>query len=124
MKTVLIRVLLALTFVLGSAAVLRAEDLGAVKARMSQRIGQLDGLKRSGAIGENNRGFVEVRDGGGDAANIVSDENHDRETVYAAIARQTGASADAVGRARAKKIASESAPGVWLQDDSGRWYKK
>lgn len=127
MKTSLLR-LLAVVLALGlSAAVVttaRAEDLGAVKARMNQRLSQVDQLKASGAIGENNRGFLEVREGGGEAGNVVSAENRDREAVYAAIAKQTGSTAEQVGRARARQIAANSAAGVWLQREDGSWYKK
>lgn len=119
------RVMLAGLLVFAAGAVTAtAADLGAVKARMSQRLSQLDQLKAGGAVGENNRGFVEVRGGGGDAASVVAAENQDREAVYAAIAQQTGSSANQVGRARAKQIASASAPGVWLQKDDGSWYRK
>ena len=105
-------------------ATARAEDLGAVKARMNQRLPQIDQLKAAGEVGENNRGFVETRGGGAEAAAVVSAENRDREAVYAAIAKQTGSNADQVGRARARQIANASAPGVWLQKDDGSWYKK
>ncbi|HYP18055.1 MAG TPA: DUF1318 domain-containing protein [Opitutus sp.] len=44
--------------------------------------------------------------------------------MYAAIAKQTGSSADQVGRARALQIAGASAAGVWLQKEDGSWYKK
>jgi uncharacterized protein len=101
-----------------------AQDLDAVKARMSQRLSQVDALKSNGAVGENNRGFLDVRGGGGDAAGVVSAENADREVVYAALAKKTGSSADQVGRARAKQIAAASAAGVWLQREDGAWYKK
>jgi uncharacterized protein YdbL (DUF1318 family) len=126
MKFSLLRfVTLAFAFVLGIAAVTAlAEDLGSVKARMNQRLAQLDQFKSSGAVGENNRGFVEVRGGSGDASSVVSAENADREVVYAAIAKQTSATAEQVGRARARQIAAASAKGVWLQKDDGSWYKK
>jgi len=126
MKTIFARFLfVAVAVVLGAFTVAaRAEDLGAVKARMSQRIAQIDQLKSSGAIGENNRGLLELRGGGGEAGAVVAAENRDRATVYAQIAKQTGASADQVGRKRAQQIASGSAPGVWLQKDDGSWYKK
>lgn len=126
MKILMLRIVtLTAAFVLGIAAVTAmAEDLGAVKTRMNQRLGQIDQLKASGAIGENNRGFVEVRGGGGDAAAVVSAENQDRQTVYAAIGKQQGVSPDEVGRVRAKKIAAASAPGVWIQKDDGTWVKK
>ncbi|MCF7688421.1 MAG: YdbL family protein [Cephaloticoccus sp.] len=118
------RLLLAIFLMFFAATLTRAEDLNTVRARMEQRIGQLDNLKMSGAIGENNRGLVEVRAAAGDAASVVAAENADRETVYAELARKTGTSADQVGRARARQIAANSANGVWLQDDGGKWYQK
>ena len=102
----------------------QAEDLAAEKARMSQRLAQLDGLKSSGAIGETNRGMVMARTPSAEATKVADEENRDREAVYAAIAKRTGSSADQVGRARAKQIASSSAKGVWLQQDDGNWYQK
>ena len=123
MKTIS-RLLIASLLFAVPAMVSHAEDLSAIKARMDQRLDRIDQLKAGGAIGENNRGFVEVRDGGGDAASVVAAENADREAVYAAIAARAGSSAEQVGRARARQIAAGSAPGVWLQDESGNWYKK
>ncbi len=127
MKTSLVRIcglVLALVLGLGVVAVRAADDLGAVKARMNQRLSQVDQLKASGAIGENNRGYLDVRDGGGDAASVVSAENRDREAVYAEIAKRAGSSAEQVGKARARQIAANSASGVWLQREDGSWYKK
>jgi uncharacterized protein YdbL (DUF1318 family) len=107
-----------------TATVVAAENAAAIRQRMEQRLSQLDDLKAKGAIGENNRGLVEVREAAGNAASLVADENRDREAVYALIAQQTGATADSVGRARAKQIAASAKPGVWVQDESGAWKKK
>ena len=125
MKTILLR--LCLLVGLLSAGVLSAraaEDLGAVKARLAQRLGSLDQLKSSGAIGETNRGLVDLRAASPTAGDLVAAENRDRGMVYAAIAQQTGSTVDTVGRARAKQIAAASAPGVWVQRESGEWYQK
>lgn len=103
---------------------LAAQDLGAVRDSMAKRLPQIDKLKAEGAIGENNAGFVESRSGGAPVAAVADAENGDRRVVYAAIAQKTGASVDEVGRARARQIAAGSAPGVWLQDASGKWYQK
>ena len=108
----------------GALAARAAEDMGAVKARLAQRLGSLDRLKSSGAIGENNRGLVELRDASPAAGDLVAAENRDRGIVYSAIAEQTGSSAETVGRARAKQIANASAAGVWIQRDNGEWFKK
>lgn len=102
-----------------------AENAADIRRRMEQRLPQIDSLKAQESLGENNRGLLEVRgSGGAEAGGVVSDENRDREAVYALIAKETGATPDSVGRARAKQIASNSRPGVWVQDDSGAWKKK
>ena len=99
-----------------------AESAGEIRHRMEARLAQIDALKSQEVVGENNRGFLEERKPG--AGSTVSDENRDREAVYALIARETGASADSVGRARAKQIAANSKSGVWVQDESETWKKK
>jgi len=115
----------AALFALGSTTVtVHAQSAKEIRQKMAERLPKLDELKAKGAIGENNRGFVEVREAQGNAAQLVAEENRDREAVYALIAKQAGASPDAVGRARAKKIAEQSKPGVWLQRENGDWYKK
>jgi len=127
MKTFWIRSLFALVALLAVvvATNLRAADLGAVKQRMSQRLPAIDALRDRGAVGENNRGFLDARGALSALDNkTMSDENADRSAVYAALAQQTGTSADQVGRARAKQIAQGSKPGVWLQRENGEWYKK
>ena len=109
---------------LGSVAV-RAEDLGAVKARISQRLDTVNSLKDRGVAGETNRGFLEDRGGSAGAdQQVISEENADRRTVYAALAAQTGASADTVGRQRAQQIASIAKRGHWIQDPNGEWRQK
>ncbi|ACB77314.1 YdbL family protein [Opitutus terrae] len=126
MKTSLFRLLAiaaALTFGAGVFTA-RAEDLATVKSRMSQRLSQLDQLKASGALGENNRGMIELRDGDTATGDVMAAENRDRAIVYAELAKQTGTTPEQVGRARARQIAGASAPGVWLQKPDGTWYKK
>lgn len=102
-----------------------AESAAAIRGRMEQRLPQIDALKAQEFVGENNRGFLEERKSGGpNAGAVVADENRDRQEVYALLAQQTGATPDSVGRARAKQIATNSRPGVWVQDESGAWKKK
>lgn len=102
-----------------------AQDTSEIRRRMEQRLPAIDGMKARQIVGENNRGFLEERSrASDDERQTISAENGDRQAVYNAIARQTGASADEVGRARAKKIAAGSAPGVWLQRENGEWYRK
>ena len=121
MKTLFFRLLFVFALLFG-AGVLHAEDLGAVRARMESRISKIDALKTAGVLGEDNRGFLAVRSG--NDGGVAAAENADRTVVYAALAQKTGASADAVGKARAKQLAANSAPGVWLQREDGGWYRK
>ena len=115
--------LFAILLSMGVAAF--AENAADIRHRMEQRLPQIDALKAQEAVGETNRGFLDERKSGvAGTAKIVADENHDREAVYAYIAKQTGSDAETVGRARAKQIAAASRAGVWVQDESGHWSKK
>lgn len=118
------RILLLCLLLGGLTATVHAQNAGELRRRMEQRLPQVDQLKAQGAVGENNRGLLEVRADAADAASVVTAENRDREAVYALIARETGATPDSVGRARAKQIAANSRAGVWVQDEGGRWAKK
>jgi len=112
----------ALCLVTATAFAATASDL---RRQMEQRLPAIDAMKTAEAIGENNRGLLEVRPAGkADAASLVAEENRDREAVYALIAKETGATPDSVGRARAKQIAANSRAGVWVQDAGGAWKKK
>ncbi|MSU46245.1 MAG: DUF1318 domain-containing protein [Lacunisphaera sp.] len=62
--------------------------------------------------------------GTADASKLVVEENRDRGAVYGLITRETGATPDSVGKARANQIAANSRAGVWVQDENGRWLKK
>ena len=100
-----------------------AQDLNSVRSQMAQRLPKIDEMKANGSVGENNKGFLEARGSGADQA-IIAAENNDRSTVYAALAEQTNTSAAQVGRVRARQIAEQSRPGVWLQDSKGEWRRK
>ena len=119
----ILRSLFISLFFLVSAVFVSAEDLNAVRGRMAQRLPQIDEMKARGVVGENNRGLLEARGSGADSG-VISAENKDRETVYAALAEQTKTSTEQVARARARQIAQGSRSGVWVQDISGEWTKK
>lgn len=122
MNTRLVTLFAAVCLVTVTVFAASAADL---RRQMAERLPAIDAMKTSEAIGENNRGLLEVRAAGkADAASLVAAENRDREAVYALIAKETGASADSVARARAKQIAANSRPGVWVQDEGGAWKKK
>ncbi|MFA6962055.1 MAG: DUF1318 domain-containing protein [Opitutaceae bacterium] len=122
MKKSIFSFLFIAVLTLGVAPLTHAQDLGAIRSRMEQRISSIDTLKTQGVLGEDNRGFLDVRSG--DDKGVAAAENADRAAVYAAIAKKAGTSADAVGKARAKQIASASAKGVWVQAENGQWAKK
>lgn len=124
MKTFL-ALLSLLVAVLASVTVAHAQGAAAIQQRMQSRLGAIDALKQRGAVGENNRGYLEAR-GAVSAAEsqLLSEENRDRAEVYGEIAKRTGGSADSVGRVRARKIAENSAKGIWLQNEAGEWYRK
>jgi uncharacterized protein len=112
------------TLALGTVVV-RAQDLGAIKARMEQRLGSVNALKDRGVAGENNRGYLEVRgNAAGEDQQVISDENSDRRAVYTALAQQTGATPDVVGRQRAQQLAGLAKRGHWIQDANGEWRQK
>jgi uncharacterized protein len=121
----LFRLLFAFAVVALGTVGAQAQDLGAVKARIEQRLSAVNALKDRGVAGENNRGYLEARGNasGGDQQ-VISDENNDRRTVYTALAQQTGANPDTVGQKRAAQIASIAKPGHWIQDPSGSWRQK
>ena len=103
---------------------LLAAGANEAKARMRERVAAVDRLKIAGAVGENNQGFLEVRKSEGDAAAVVAAENKDRSEVFSDTAARTGSTAAAVGKSFARQVASSSAAGVWIQNDSGAWAKK
>lgn len=95
-----------------------------IKERMAGRIPAINTLKAQGAIGENNKGFLDYRTGSKPQPQLVADENKDRAKVYGAISKQQGASAVLVGERRANMIAQKGKAGQWFQKPDGTWYKK
>ncbi len=95
-----------------------------LKERMKARLPQIINLKAEGIIGEDNRGFLELRRQDDAAAKLIAAENQDRRTVYNAIARQQQVSPENVGQRRAAQIVDRAAAGTWLQNNQGKWYKK
>lgn len=116
--------LFAIVACLFANALSAAESAAEAKARMRERVSTIDQLKLAEAVGENNRGFLEVRKPEGNASAVVDAENKDRATVFNDTASRAGSSPDAVGRAFAKQVAAASAPGVWIQREDGTWQKK
>ncbi len=125
MTKILFRFLFAFALLVSAATLVRADNSDAVKARMAQRISQIDAMKSRGVVGENNRGLLEAREGAesGDKA-LVAAENKDREQAYTYLAEKNGTTYEMVARARGRQIVQSSVSGVWVQDSSGTWRKK
>ena len=96
-----------------------------IKARMQERLPTIVQMKSEGMIGENNKGYLEFVPGAAKKnEGAITAENSDRKAVYSAIAGQQKTTPELVGERRAIQIAEKAAPGEWLQDKSGKWYKK
>jgi uncharacterized protein YdbL (DUF1318 family) len=106
-------------FVLGVSAF--AND---IKARMKNRLPVIKELKAQGIVGEDNKGYLMFVGQKKAKEDVVAAENKDRKTVYTAIAKKQGTTAELVGKRRALQIAKKASPGEWLQDASGKWYQK
>ena len=115
----IIAFVLIATFAAGISAF--ADD---IKTRMKQRLPVIIELKAKGIVGENNAGYLEFIGAKREKADVVAAENEDRKTVYTAIAKQQGTTAELVGKRRALQIAQKANPGEWVQDASGKWIQK
>ncbi len=106
----------------------------ALKESMKKRFADLKPYFGGGNIGESNKGFVDIRDEGGlnlqaKAAlrKLVKDENGDRTSLYAEVAKALNIEASQI--ARVQKIFADSwiaaaATGWWIQQDDGKWIRK
>ena len=115
----ILTVLLIGVFALSVAAF--ADD---IKARMKNRLPVIKKLKSQGIVGEDNAGFLQFVGDKKVSADVVAAENKDRQTVYQAIAKQQGTTAELVGKRRALQIAKRAGLGEWVQDASGQWQQK
>lgn len=117
--TTLVSLLIIGLTVLAAAA--WAQDL---KSRMSARLPAINKLKASGAVGENNQGYLTLLKKQNDKKALVESENNDRREAYQIIAKQQGTTVEHVGKRRALQIAKKATPGTMLQNAGGKWYKK
>ena len=100
-------------------------DEASIKQRILERVKRVHALKISGAVGENNKGFLEQRAAlDPQQTKTMNEENSDRRALYARLGKRLGLSVTVVGQGRAESIRNKSAPKVWLQDPSGKWYQK
>jgi uncharacterized protein YdbL (DUF1318 family) len=91
-----------------------------------ERFDQLRVLKHSGAVGENNQGYVEVLRSEGQAVSLVASENKDRKIIYRTIAEQNGLD-NALGTIEAvfAQVQRDKADsGDKIQNENGSWTSK
>ena len=107
------------------SAVSAPDDLAALRAQMQKRVSAIAALKDRLVVGEDNRGYLDGRgDLSGNETRLISEENVDRQAVYAALALQTRVTAEMVGRKRAEQLVGLAKRGHWIQDSSGAWRQK
>ncbi len=116
--------ILAALIALALPALSFSQETDALKARFRDRLPALNSLKAQGAIGENNRGYVEPLGSAPDGQEVLQAENADRQTLYSSIAASTGTTPELVGQRRALQIAAQEPSGHMLQDAQGHWIKK
>lgn len=90
------------------------------------RFSALKQLKAQGAIGENNRGYVEAF-GGGEAAMVAQAENQDRGVLYRAIVDQNGLGPQGMTQVEmvfAEVQRDKASSGEKIQLPSGTWSQK
>ncbi len=90
------------------------------------RYDQLQGLKKSGVIGENNQGYIEVLQAGKGAESIAERENKDRRVIYDAIVEQNNLenSLNIVEKVFAQVQRDKALSGEKIQDENGNWITK
>lgn len=99
----------------------------ALQARKA-RFAELKAIKGQGVVGENNRGYVEVFDGGGILVKeLVTAENANRKELYQAIVEQNDLGVKAMSTVEgvfAGVQRDKAAVGEKIQEPSGRWVTK
>ena len=123
MKQRTIRTIMAFVLI-GTLMTALAASADDIKTRMKNRLPAIKELKAQGIVGEDNKGFLQFVGGKKAKPDVVAAENKDRQTVYAAIAKQQGTTAELVGQRRALQIAKRANKGEWVQSTDGSWIQK
>ena len=116
-----------LWMILGIAAVLTIADsvpAQGIKERMKERLPVIVELKTQGIVGENNQGYLDFVGNVKTHEALIAQENQDRKTVYAHIAKQQNTSLSVVEKNRALQLIERAAPGTYVQMPDGTWVQK
>ncbi len=85
----------------------------------------LDAPRMAGTVGERFDGFAVVRgEASAEIAQLVSQVNAERRTVYAQRAATDKVSIDAVGKIYAMEIMKSAPPKTWFLSEAGQWVQK
>jgi len=106
----------------------------ALKQSLKERFPKLRPFFNRGNIGETNDGFIRIRDESGlnlkEKAllrNLEKEENNDRRSLYAQVARALDVDRSQIGRVQkifAERWINNARPGWWIQEENGEWIKK
>jgi uncharacterized protein YdbL (DUF1318 family) len=98
----------------------------AIESRRT-RYAELQHFKSTAAVGENNRGFVELLRPLPEATGPTEDENRDRKLIYQAIVDQNHLDPEEMGKVQevfAEVQRGKARPGEMIQLPSGEWVPK
>jgi len=104
-------------------------DVKAAIERRKERRLTLTSWEAKGVIGENARGFVEVKaasaaSAGSEVSSLAQEENMDRKTIYKSVASKNGAAEEETGKLFAKRIQSDAPQGTPIEGIDGGWNTK
>jgi hypothetical protein len=94
--------------------------------RRRDRRAQLSSYEAKGMIGENNSGFVMIREAQAapaGAQEIVNAENSDRTIIYQNVAKKNGSSVEEVQNLYAKRLQADAPSGTPVETENG-WVVK
>jgi uncharacterized protein YdbL (DUF1318 family) len=108
-------------------------EIRAVTGSMQKRFGQLEKYFTSGAVGLTADGLIELRDQNAvplaeraTAKRLVSEDNNDRQTLYAQIAKANGHPEweGDIRKTFARRWVERGAKPGWYYQDGGSWKQK
>lgn len=109
-------------------------SIRALRASLAGRFNSLKKFYKRGALGENNRGYVEIRDQSGlnlkekaDLRKLAKAESRDRKALYTEILQANNLEArflPEVEKIFANSWRKKAVPGSGIQKDDGTWVRK
>jgi len=89
--------------------------------RRRDRHDALEAFQARGVIGENAKGFVEIRIADSAAEALVTAENRDRLIIFEGVAKKNGTSVEDVRAIYAKNLQEDAPTGTPVQSADGSW---